>query len=74
MLAAVQASAQEGKKPDLSIARGFRLTGSGMSIISELNEPRIDQVNEKIIRSIRPVRGYSLFELMAGSVPFLNGC
>jgi hypothetical protein len=74
MLGTVQASAQEGKRPDVSTARGFRLIGSGMSIISELNLPRIDEVNEKIIRSMRPVRGYSLFDLMAGSVPFLSGC
>lgn len=67
--------AQEGKRSNVFTARGLHLRGSGMSIISELNSPRIDEVNEKIIRSMRPVRGYSLFELMAGSAPFLlNGC
>jgi len=69
-----QSSAQERKKLEVFTARGFRLKGSGMSIISELNSPPIDEVNEKIIHSMRPVKGFGLFDAMAGSVPFLNGC
>jgi hypothetical protein len=57
-----------------SPARGFRLKGSGMSIIAELNSPQIDEVNEKIIRSMRPVKGFGIFDALTGSVPFLNGC
>jgi len=71
---AAQSSAQERKKPEVFAARGFRLKGSGISIISELNSPPINEINEKIIRSMRPVRGFGLFDAMAGSVPFLNGC
>lgn len=67
-------SAQERQKTAGSTARGFRLKGSGMSIISELNSPQIDEVNEKIVRSMRPVKGLGLFDAMTGSVPFLNGC
>lgn len=63
---------QEIKK--MFTARGFRLKGSRMSIISELNSPPIDEVNENIIRSMRPVKDFGLFDAMAGSVPFLNGC
>jgi hypothetical protein len=69
-----QSSTQEIKTQKVFIARGFRLKGSGMSIIAELNSPPIDEVNEKIIRSMRPVEGFGLFDTVTGSVPFLNGC
>ena len=56
------------------LARGFRLKGDSMSIIGELNTPQVDDINDKIIRSMRLVHGFGLFDALAGSVPFLNGC
>jgi hypothetical protein len=69
----VQPSDPAGK-PTAAAARGFRLKGDQISIISELNAPSVEDINEKIIRSMRPVRGFSLFDILTGSVPFLNGC
>jgi hypothetical protein len=68
------AAAEDVKKQKPFAAGGFHLKGNGMSIISELNSPAIEDVNERIIRSMRRVGGFSLIDAMAGSVPFLNGC
>jgi hypothetical protein len=64
-----QSSAQERKKLEVYTARGFRLKGSGMSIISESDSPPIDDVNEKIIRSMPPVKGLGLFDAWPARYP-----
>jgi hypothetical protein len=55
-------------------AKGFWLSGEGLSIIADLRDPAGAAVNERIVASIRKANGYGLTELIFGTVPGLLGC
>ena len=55
-------------------ARAFRLKGSRLDIIADFSGPDLFAVNERIVQSIRPARGFGLVELMLGAIPNLLGC
>jgi len=62
------------KTVTLVTARAFRLKGSKLDIIADFDGPEHFAVNERIVQSIRPARGFGLVDLLIGTIPNLLGC
>ena len=55
-------------------ARGFYLAGERLAIVADLQGEASAEVNERIVGSLRRVRGVGFTDLLIGAIPNLLGC